>query len=401
MTLAWLVLITVCWIVGGALALIVAYLLLLTIAAFFARRTTPLRDQPGTRFTIMIPAHNEERLLPDLLTNLNQLDYPRHLYQIHVVADNCTDRTAAVATAHGAIAHERFDPVLRGKGYALEWLLQQIWARNEPGDAFVILDADSVVSTNFLRVMDARLARGERVIQAYYAVRQPEGAWSAGIRAVALIVLHYLRPLGRMVLGGSTGLKGNGMVFAADILRRHRWTASLTEDIEYHMTLILAGERAMFAPDAIVWAEMPDNLRSAQSQNERWERGRLEMVRRYVPQLLREGWRRRSFLLIDAAIEQLIPPFSVVTGASALVALAALIARDPATLALAGFIIGGQIIYILSGLFLVGAPWSVYRSLLFTPFYLVWKLWLYARLLLGIKPRDWIRTARNRAPGRR
>lgn len=397
MALVWLVLTVVYWVAGIVLALIVGYLLLLTGAALFARRTTPLRAQPTTRFVIMIPAHNEERLLPDLLTNLNQLDYPRDLYSIHVVADNCTDRTAAVATAHGAIAYERFDQTLRGKGYALEWLLQQIWARNEPHDAVVILDADSVVSPNFLRVMDARLARGERVIQAYYAVRQPEGAWSAGIRAVALIVLHYLRPLGRMVLGGSTGLKGNGMVFAADILHRYRWTASLTEDIEYHMTLILAGERAMFAPDAVVWAEMPDSLRAAQSQNERWERGRLEMVRRYVPQLLHEGLRRRSFLLIDAAIEQLIPPFSVVTGMSVLVALIAIVLREPAALALTGFIIGGQVVYVLSGLLLVRAPWSIYRSLLFTPFFLGWKLWLYIRLLLGVKPRDWIRTARNRA----
>ncbi|MCX7861160.1 MAG: glycosyltransferase family 2 protein, partial [Chloroflexus sp.] len=222
MALGWLLLTIAFWIAGGTLALMVAYLLLLTIAAFFARRATPLRDQPATRFVIMIPAHNEERLLPDLLANLNQLDYPRELYSVHVVADNCTDRTAAVAKAHGAQVYERFDQTLRGKGYALEWLLQQIWERNEPHDAIVILDADSVVSANFLRVMDARLARGERVIQAYYTVRQPEGAWSAGIRAVALIVLHYLRPLGRMVLGGSTGLKGNGMVFAADIVRRHR-----------------------------------------------------------------------------------------------------------------------------------------------------------------------------------
>ncbi|MCS6887621.1 MAG: glycosyltransferase family 2 protein [Chloroflexus sp.] len=396
MALGWLLLTIAFWIAGGALALMVAYLLLLTIAAFFARRATPLRDQPATRFVIMIPAHNEERLLPDLLANLNQLDYPRELYSIHVVADNCTDRTAAVAKAHGAQVYERFDQTLRGKGYALEWLLQQIWERNEPHDAIVILDADSVVSVNFLRVMDARLARGERVIQAYYTVRQPEDAWSAGIRAVALIVLHYLRPLGRMVIGGSTGLKGNGMVFAADIVRRHRWTASLTEDIEYHMTLILAGERAMFAPDAVVWAEMPDSLRAAQSQNERWERGRMEMIRRYVPRLLREGLRRRSFLLIDAAIEQLIPPFSVVTGTSVLIALLALLLRDPAALVLAGFILGGQLVYILSGLILARAPWPVYRSLLFTPIFIVWKLWLYVRLLLGLKPRDWIRTARNR-----
>ena len=378
------------------LALMIDYLLLLTAAAMFAQRRTPLRDgEPSSRFVIMVPAHNEERLLPQLLESLRQLDYPCALYTVHVVADNCSDRTAEIGRDGGAIVHERFNTELRGKGYALEWLLRQIWARGDAHEAVVVLDADSVVSPNFLRVMDARLTRGERVIQAYYAVREPESARSAGIRAVALTVLHYLRPQGRMVLGGSTGLKGNGMVFAADILHKHRWTASLTEDIEYHMELIRAGERAMFAPDAVVWAEMPDSLKASQTQNERWERGRMEMVRTYVPGLISEGLRRRSFLLLDAAIEQLIPPFSVVAGLSLVTLLAALLLRSPRAIGLAVANIVGQIIYIFAGLVLARAPRTVYQALLFTPAFILWKLWLYLRLLLGIKPGGWVRTARN------
>lgn len=383
--------------VGEAgLAAIVGYLLLLTVAALFARRETQARPGGATsRFVILIPAHNEEQLLPQTLANLRQLDYPRELFAIHVVADNCSDRTAALAREGGAVAHERFNSELRGKGYALEWLLQRLWDSGEPHDAVLILDADSVVSPNFLRVMDARLARGERVIQGFYTVRQPEGAWSVGLRAVALIVLHYLRPQGRMVLGGSTGLKGNGMVFAADILRKHRWSASLTEDIEYHMELILAGERAMFAPDAVIWAEMPDSLRAAQSQNERWEKGRMEMIQRFVPRLLGQAVRRRSFLLFDAAVEQLIPPFSVVTGASGAVLLAALALRSPTSIALATAIVVAQAVYVFAGLALARAPWAVYQSLLFAPAFVGWKVWLYVRLMLGIKPRAWVRTARN------
>jgi cellulose synthase/poly-beta-1,6-N-acetylglucosamine synthase-like glycosyltransferase len=378
------------------LALIVDYLLLLTGAALFAQRKTPARQgAPSTRFAIMVPAHNEERLLPQILESLAQMDYPRALYAVHVVADNCSDRTAEIGRAAGAVVHERFNSELRGKGYALEWLLQQIWERGDEHDAVVILDADSVVSPNFLSVMDARISRGERVIQAYYAVREPESARSAGIRAVALTVLHYLRPQGRMVLGGSTGLKGNGMVFAADILRSHRWTASLTEDIEYHMELIRAGERAMFAPDAVVWAEMPNSLKASQTQNERWERGRMDMIKAYVPGLIRDGLRRRSFLLLDAAVEQLIPPFSVVVGLSGGALLASLLLRSRQAIALATAIITGQVIYIFSGLALAGAPSSVYKSLLFAPVFMAWKLVLYAKLLLGIKPRDWVRTARN------
>ncbi|MCU0489981.1 MAG: glycosyltransferase [Chloroflexaceae bacterium] len=378
------------------LALLVGYLLLLTIAALFARRTTATHQSGAThRFAILIPAHNEERLLPILLENLHQLDYPRSLYSIHVVADNCTDNTAAAGRAAGATMHERHDTSQIGKGYALEWLLQQIWQRNVQHDAVVILDADSVVSPNFLRVMDARMARGERAIQAYYAVRDAEQSWSVSLRSIALIVLHYLRPQGRMVLGGSAGLKGNGMVFAADIMRNYRWSGSLTEDLEYHMALILNGERVMFAPDAIVWAEMPNSLAASNSQNARWEQGRVEMVRNYVPRLLWKSVQRAKFVLFDAAMEQIIPPFSIVTIASVVCLLAALVLQAPLAVWLGVALVVGQVIYVITGLVLARAPGKVYQALLYAPIFVIWKVLLYGRVLAGGSPKGWVRTARN------
>ncbi|MCB9432391.1 MAG: glycosyltransferase family 2 protein [Ardenticatenaceae bacterium] len=393
-----------------ALALLVSYLMLLTVTAWRAnRRTEPLPAVPQHRFLILIPAHNEEKLLPSLLDNLAELDYPKNLYATHVVADNCSDKTAVIARQHGAIAHERHNLDLRGKGYALQWLLQRL--ANDPHDAIVILDADTVVSPNFLRVMDARLARGERVIQAYYAVRNPESGWSASLRYAALAVLHYLRPQGRMVLGGSAGLKGNGMVFTADIMRQHEWSASVTEDIEFHMTLLLNGERVTFAPDAVVWAEMPDSLEQSETQNVRWEQGRLEMAKLYVPQLLKKGWQGgrngRFFTLFDAAMEHIIPPFSILTGLSIL-ALAASAASyiaqrlfpNGSNLGFISLLLGistlfGQVIYLLAGLRMVNAPSSVYKTLLYAPVFIIWKIGQYIKILLGKNRQGWVRTARN------
>jgi 1,2-diacylglycerol 3-beta-glucosyltransferase len=397
----------------GYLAVLVGYLLLLTAAAWQAPRRTPQRSgKPVTRFLILVPAHNEERLLPSTLTSLNALDYPRSLYTVHVIADNCHDRTAAVAAAAGATVHQRQDLVRRGKGYALQWLLQRLWQSQEPHEAVVILDADSLVSPNFLHVMEARLTRGERVIQAYYAVRDPERSWSVSLRYAALAVLHYLRPSGRMALGGSAGLKGNGMVFAADVLKKHQWTNHLTEDIEFHMELLLNGERVMFAPDAIVWAEMPETLAEAQTQNARWERGRLEMARRYVPQLARQGWqagragqRDKAFLLFDAALEHIIPPFSILTAVNASCLALSLVlpagAKQPASrlkksnIILGTALMAGQLCYTLAGLHLANAPKKVYQALIYAPALIVWKLWLYGRVLLGRDRQGWVRTKRN------
>lgn len=403
------------------LALLAGYLMVLTAASRRAAPKTQLpQGEPACRFIIIIPAHNEERLLGETLENIARVDYPADLFSVHVVADNCSDRTAEIASSKGAIVHIRQNQELVGKGYALQWLLTKIWQEGVPHDALVFLDADSIISANFLRVMAARIQRGERVIQAYYAVRAPEQSWNGALRFAALAVLHYLRPQGRMILGGSAGLKGNGMVFRAEVLKQHPWTASLTEDIEMHMALLLEGQRVSFAPDAIVYGEMPNTLDQMHSQHMRWEQGRIEMTRRYVPPLLdssvkefKKGENRKAFMLFDAVMEHLIPPFSILAGASGLLLFVNLIlfgvnkpkgrkkrgdtrqALARTNLVVSSGIAAAQIIYLFEGLRQVGAPRSIYIKLLYAPLLMAWKLKQYAEALLSRKQLNWIRTERN------
>ncbi len=405
---------------GLLLAFLVGYLLLLTVAAGLAPRVTSgIPAATPARFVILIPAHDEERLLPGLFASLAALRYPADSYRVHVVADNCSDRTAEIANAAGATVHERHDTSRPGKGAALQWLLERLQVSAEAYDAVIIFDADSVVSENFLQVMAARLARGQRVVQAYYAVRQPQRSAAVGLRYSALAALHYLRPLGRMALGASSGLKGNGMLFAAPVLQRHAWSASVTEDIEQHMALLLAGERVFFAPDATVWAEMPDTLAKSESQHQRWESGRLLLARRYVPQLLRgaltagqAGRPRQAYVLLDAVMEHLIPPFSILAASSVLLlalnlalwaaAAFGLVAAPGAAgalagvnLALAGSLLMGQALYLFAALRLVRAPRGAYWQLVYAPVYMLWKVRQYTRALFSQTRQAWVRTTRN------
>jgi 1,2-diacylglycerol 3-beta-glucosyltransferase len=396
-------------------AVLVGYLLLLAVFANFASRVTALPAAARTRFLILIPAHNEERLIAATLENLLRLDYPQELYAIHVVADNCTDQTADRARQTGAIVHERFDTERRGKGYALQWLLAGLWNDQTPHDAIVILDADSILSANFLQVMDARVQRGERVIQAYYTVRDPGQSSTGSLRYAALAAVHYLRPQGRMVLGGSVGLKGNGMVFTGDLLKKFEWSASVTEDIDQHMAMILQGERVSLAPDAVVWGEMPDSLASSQTQTERWESGRLQMARKYFFPLLGasirnlfHGKARRAYILLDAALEHLIPPFSILFAICGLFlvldAALWLVSRimtggSPVlyawNLILGAFLQTGQLAYLFAALWLARAPGYIYKSLLSAPLFVGWKIIQYGKVLFGRSQTTWVRTARN------
>jgi hypothetical protein len=191
------------------------------------------------------------------------------------------------------------------------------------------------------------------------------------------------------------------MAFRADVLAAHKWSNHLTEDIELQLDLLLHGTVVAFAPDAVVQAEMPTTLEGSRTQHERWERGRIEMTQRFVPALLRRAatpGARARLACADAAVDQLLPPFSVIVAATAAwtgaVAAAAVVRPGRRRLAVAGAVLLAETVCVLSALRMVDAPRSVYRSLLGAPRLVAWKVMLWLGM---VRKRDvtWVRTARN------
>ncbi|MFN0071793.1 MAG: glycosyltransferase family 2 protein, partial [Chloroflexota bacterium] len=249
-------------------ALLGGYLIFLIVAAAFGPARKSVCGSQKTRFAILVPAHNEMLLIGRLIRSLQAQAYPRELFDIFVVADNCSDATATIARGVGATVLERFDHTQMGKGFALRWLLQHLSSGYGEYDAYVVFDADSVVTEGFLSAMDARLERGASVVQGYYSVLNANDSPLAMLRFAALASLHYLRPLAREALGLSCGLKGNGMCFCADVLHRIGWQwFTLAEDVEFHLALVREGIRVHFAWDARVDADMPVTFGQAVSQN--------------------------------------------------------------------------------------------------------------------------------------
>jgi cellulose synthase/poly-beta-1,6-N-acetylglucosamine synthase-like glycosyltransferase len=384
-----------------------AYLAALTVAGYLRR---PLasperaeRTQAGHRFVVLVPAHNEEGTIGSTIDSVVQQQYPADLFTVHVVADNCTDATADIARRHGACVHERFDTDAPGKGPALGWLLDRVTADGQSPDAAVIIDADTSLQPEYLCRMDSALHGPGSAWQTYYTVRDPDLSTNTALRHAALALRHYVRPLGRTALGGSSGLFGNGMVFRTDLLRRHRFSAHLTEDIEFQLELLLEGELVDFVPDAVVMAEMPTTLSAARTQNERWELGRVQLARRFVPELARQavkpGIRHRA-AFIDATLDQLVPPLSVLTVGTVVVAAAAIACGRGSPARRSGAVLscismGALMFHVIGGLRLAGVPRATYRALLHTPRLVLWKVRLWARVLIRPEGVAWTRTQRN------
>jgi cellulose synthase/poly-beta-1,6-N-acetylglucosamine synthase-like glycosyltransferase len=394
---------------AAATAVLNGYLAVVTASAALRRRTPPARPalEPTHRIAVLIPAHDEERVIGPTIDSVVGQRYPAHLVDVHVVADNCADGTASVARHHGATVHERHDAAEPGKGPALGWLVAQLDQAADPPDAVVILDADTRMSPDVLRLVDAALAEERSTWQAYYTVRDPELSPSTAVRHAALVLRHYVRPLGRTALGASSGLFGNGMVFRWDVVAKRRFSAHLTEDVEFQLELLLAGELVGFLPDAVVEAEMPTTLDAARTQNERWELGRAQLARRYVPPLLARAVDRRQahrFAQIDAALDQLVPPLSVLFAATATTAAAAatsVLGRGRGTrlgrlgAALSLVSVAGFAFHVVGGLRVARAPRSVYVALLHAPRVVVWKVILWLRVLARPDRVTWTRTRRN------
>jgi len=385
----------------------VACFYLLALAAVRTRPTRP-NQQPCHRFAIAIPAHNEEAIIGRTVTILRQLDYPPHLFDIHIVTDHCTDRTAQVARAAGAIVHERREGS-RGKGVALRWLFQRVLNPGlnvlslKPYDAVVVFDADTQVAPDFLRLMDTRLSEGYQVIQGQHRISNPDDGWFPALTWAMFMVDNRFQNLGRSNLGWSAKNMGDSICFRAEVLRRLGWGEGLTEDYAFRQRLLLEGIKICYEPSAVGYGEAPLTWQVAQAQRARWLRGTHDASRRYAHQLLREGLCRRDLALLDGALQAYLPSYSSLT----LITLAAVIVQltlgiqdsrlgvAHLLLVLWSLVVGALVIYPFLGLALEGAPFKAYLAILSGPLFILWRTWLALTSRYGRHQVEWVRTPRK------
>jgi cellulose synthase/poly-beta-1,6-N-acetylglucosamine synthase-like glycosyltransferase len=284
------------------LALVGAYQFFLTFFGWYRPRNKQ-KFAPQKSFAVLVAAHNEEQVVGALIENLKALDYPKELYDIFVICDNCTDNTADITRSHGVYAMERHNPNLRGKGYAIEWMLKELWKRERQYDAVVMFDADNLASPDYLLHMNNDLCSGSRVIQAYLDSKNPNDSWVTGSYAISYYFANRFWQMPRTNLGLANYLGGTGMCFESKLLKQIGWGAtSLVEDLEFSMRCIKMGIRPTYNYEAFVYDEKPLTFRASAKQRLRWMQGHFDVAKRYFFPLLWQGIKEGSWTKIDAAI---------------------------------------------------------------------------------------------------
>lgn len=262
------------------------YQFIVSICSLVKLKDKPLIENKNNRFMAIIPAHNEETVVGNLVQSLREQEYPKELYDIYVIADNCTDNTAKVAKQAGAIVFERNDKDNRTKGYALNWFLNKKIEESAPYDAFCVFDADNIVDKGFLKAMNKKLCQGEDVVQGYRDIKNPTDSWISAGYAIFYWTMNRFYHLARYNLGLSPLINGTGFMVKFDVVKPTGWqTETLTEDIEFSLKRIIAGKKLGWATDAIVYDEQPVGFKQSWSQRSRWTVGHIQCINRYTKDL--------------------------------------------------------------------------------------------------------------------
>ena len=364
-------------------ALPTLYFLLLTIAALFPFKQR--QEGQNTNFLILVPAHDEELHIATTVERLKSLEYAA--YRVVVVADNCTDNTATIVRNLGVDVIERTgDP---GKGQALYDAMTQL--QDEPWNAVVIVDADSLLSKNALQVLDKELAAGAEAVQLLYGISNPDESIRTKAMEMGQSSFNGLRPKGRSRLGLSSGIFGNGFCLPRATLQKVPYKAhSIVEDIEYHTKLLQAGIRTYFCDKASVLAKMPTSPEAAEKQRVRWERGRAITINTFAPQLWKEALKGNAMAL-DALVDIITPPATYI-GIPLLVTI--ILGGTAWKIAALVCIVIMVAHYFISSL-KYGNAKNLMSILAFTPGYVAWKIVLLGKSFLTQKRLGWERTDRE------
>ncbi|MCU1286129.1 MAG: glycosyl transferase group 2 family protein [Acidobacteriales bacterium] len=363
--------------------------------AQFPPVSLPINTNP-TRFLVLVPAHNEENCIAATVASLTAQQYPFDRYKVVVIADNCNDRTAQIVREMGAEAWERQNLSDRGKGQALRWALDR--ASGMAFEAVVFIDADTTVDSRLLLQFDNKIKSGANAMQVRYDFELKDEQWFSILSHASKTAEAALFWTPRQHLSLTCFIQGNGFCLSRNLLQRIPWAAySIVEDIEYSIQLVLAGERIHFVDEARVISRPTQSLGDAFPQRLRWASGTFPIMARYIPKLLIGGIMRVDLYLAESAVALALTSRMFVVYLTVLGLAFSVFASGPlgmVSFSLLGATILAQFVYLVLLIRCGSEKASVIKTILFTPFYLLWLLGIQLFAAVGFRRKLWVRTTR-------
>lgn len=269
------------------------------------------RHKPKHKFGIIIPGRNEEKVIGSLIKSLKQQRYPKDLFEIFVVPNNCTDNTEDVAKKAGATIIHCNVPV-KQKGDALEDTFKKLVKRDDL-DAFIIFDADNLVHPDFLARMNDALCEGVKVAQSFRDAKNMDDNWLTGSYTLFYFIQNFFFNRARMNYSGSAAINGTGFMVKKEVVENGFHTVTITEDSEFTGQCALRGIQVAFVEEAITYDEHPQSFWASWKQRKRWTSGTYNCFRVYGMKLLKAFFKTGRIACFDMFM-MYASPFMLIVG---------------------------------------------------------------------------------------
>lgn len=381
-------------ILSGLMVFVTFYLVLLAAIGILFRQEQPVARNPY-KFLILIPAHNEGDGILPTIESLHKLD-DRHEAKVVLIADNCDDNTATIAREAGIEVLERCDPSQRGKGYALQWAMEQFDLNDF--NAVAIVDADTIVEPNMLETMAGLLAAGASAVQLNYLFVPVGDKPMSHLQHIASLVENYLFYKPRALMNMAGLLRGAGMAIDAKTLIEHPWDShSITEDVDFSVKLLRAGHTIEFSTTSSVYSYATTDYDQASTQKSRWASGSFALIVDHFFPLVFAGLTGK-IKLIEFAGSLFLMSRPLLIYIACFLALSSWVLLGSAAMPMVLLNLTVAvilIIYLMLGTFLALDRVSAIKAWLHLPRYGIWFLWVQLKALFRLRRSDWKRTERK------
>lgn len=292
------------WILSLFFCIYMVYYIFFVPFAF--RKQTPYKKHnPKCRFAVLIAARNEQAVIANLVESLLAQDYPKELYDIYVIPNNCTDNTELVAKNAGANILTCEKPVST-KGEVLDQIVTKLLNENKH-DAICVFDADNVVDAGFLRAMNNAWCEGAKAAQGFRDSKNPRDTYISSSYSIYYWMVNRFYSHARSHVGLSAIINGSGFMADLSLLKSMGgWkTKTMTEDIEFTTKCILSDIPVCWVPEALTYDEQPLTFSQSWRQRSRWSTGIYQCLHYYSFKLIK-GMFKGDFKGLRMKLDQLI-----------------------------------------------------------------------------------------------